>query len=113
MELLLLRLGRFSEMCLKVLYTMSIRAAAFCQSSVLLSWKSSDLMQKTKSARYFQVSAMWWDQNEEYSQFTGDHAFLYKGYSLLADALAEGLDIQLSEEVSRQNVETMFLTNII
>ena len=56
---------------------------------------------------------MWWDQNEEYSQFTGDHAFLYKGYSLLADALAEGLDIQLSEEVNRQNVETMFLTNII
>ncbi|XP_063690523.1 lysine-specific histone demethylase 2-like [Bolinopsis microptera] len=47
------------------------------------------------------VSAMWWDQNEEYSQFTGDHAFLYKGYSLLADALAEGLDIQLSEEVTR------------
>lgn len=46
-----------------------------------------------------QVSAMWWDQNEEYSQFTGDHAFLYKGYSLLTDALAEGLDIQLSEEV--------------
>ena len=48
----------------------------------------------------FQVSAMWWDQNEEYSQFTGDHAFLYKGYSLLTEALAEGLDIQLSKEVS-------------
>jgi hypothetical protein len=45
---------------------------------------------------------MWWDQNEEYSQFTGDHAFLYKGYSLLTDALAEGLDIQLSEEVCRK-----------
>ena len=43
---------------------------------------------------------MWWDQNEEYSQFTGDHAFLYKGYSLLTDALAEGLDIHLSQEVS-------------
>ena len=42
---------------------------------------------------------MWWDQNEEYSQFTGDHAFLYKGYSVITDALAEGLDIKLSEEV--------------
>jgi len=48
------------------------------------------------------VSAIWWDQNEEYSQFTGDHAFLYQGgYSAIVEGLAEGLDVQLSEEVTR------------
>ena len=56
-----------------------------------------------------QVSAMWWDQNEEYSQFTGDHAFLYKGYSLLTDALAEGLDIQLSEEVRKLELRLKYI----
>ena len=42
---------------------------------------------------------MWWDQNEEYSQFTGDHSFIHRGYSRLTDALADGLDITLAQEV--------------
>ena len=53
-----------------------------------------------------QVSAIWWDQNEEYSQFTGDHAFLYQGgYSAIVEGLAEGIDVQLSEEVNTSNME--------
>ena len=56
---------------------------------------------------------MWWDQNEEYSQFTGDHAFLYKGYSLLTDGLAEGLDIRLSEEVNQTKILCIYYFNLV
>ena len=47
------------------------------------------------------VSAMWWDQNEEYSQFTGEHAYIYGGYSKICEGLAEGLDVSFEEEVSK------------
>eukprot|EP00116_Pleurobrachia_bachei_P000905 sb/3461167/ len=47
------------------------------------------------------VSAMWWDQNEEYSQFTGDHSFIHRGYSAITDGLANGLDIALNQEVTK------------
>ncbi|KAK5602237.1 Lysine-specific histone demethylase 1B [Crenichthys baileyi] len=40
-----------------------------------------------------QVSARFWDHNEFFAQFSGDHTLLMKGYSVLLHKLAEGLDI--------------------
>ncbi|MEQ2273523.1 Lysine-specific histone demethylase 1B, partial [Xenotaenia resolanae] len=40
-----------------------------------------------------QVSARFWDHNEFFAQFSGDHTLLTKGYSVLLHKLAEGLDI--------------------
>uniref|UniRef100_A0A3B5PW19 Lysine demethylase 1B n=1 Tax=Xiphophorus maculatus TaxID=8083 RepID=A0A3B5PW19_XIPMA len=41
-----------------------------------------------------QVSARFWDHNEFFAQFSGDHTLLTKGYSVLLHKLAEGLDIR-------------------
>uniref|UniRef100_A0A3Q2TCI5 Lysine demethylase 1B n=1 Tax=Fundulus heteroclitus TaxID=8078 RepID=A0A3Q2TCI5_FUNHE len=41
-----------------------------------------------------QVSARFWDHNEFFAQFSGDHTLLSKGYSVLLHKLAEGLDIR-------------------
>uniref|UniRef100_A0A3B4AIG2 [histone-H3]-N(6),N(6)-dimethyl-L-lysine(4) FAD-dependent demethylase n=1 Tax=Periophthalmus magnuspinnatus TaxID=409849 RepID=A0A3B4AIG2_9GOBI len=41
-----------------------------------------------------QVSARSWDHNEFFAQFSGDHTLLTKGYSVLLQKLAEGLDIR-------------------
>ncbi|XP_022252437.1 lysine-specific histone demethylase 1B-like [Limulus polyphemus] len=49
------------------------------------------------------VSTLSWDQNETYPQFTGHHTLLLRGYSLLLEQLAEGLDIQLGQEVKEIN----------
>ncbi|CAG6021274.1 unnamed protein product, partial [Menidia menidia] len=40
-----------------------------------------------------QVSARSWDHNEFFAQFSGDHTLLTRGYSVLLNKLAEGLEI--------------------
>ncbi|XP_077989973.1 lysine-specific histone demethylase 2-like [Glandiceps talaboti] len=47
-----------------------------------------------------QVSALNWDQNEEFEQFAGDHCMLPEGYMILLDKLAGGLDIKLNIEIT-------------
>ncbi|CAG6016241.1 unnamed protein product, partial [Menidia menidia] len=39
------------------------------------------------------VSARSWDHNEFFAQFSGDHTLLTRGYSVLLNKLAEGLEI--------------------
>ncbi|GAB6023869.1 Lysine-specific histone demethylase 1B [Chamberlinius hualienensis] len=63
-----------------------------------------------------QVSAMHWDQNECYNQFSGDHTMLWDGYSAAVKKLAQGLDIQLGKIVkcidySSSNIVKVFLKN--
>ena len=46
-----------------------------------------------------QVSALRWDQNEDYPQFTGDNLVLPEGFSEVLSRLADGLEIELNTKV--------------
>lgn len=46
-----------------------------------------------------QVSAMYWDQNEHYPQFLGDHTIMVDGFQPILDRLAASLDIELNTPV--------------
>lgn len=46
------------------------------------------------------VSALQWDQNERYPQFSGQHALVPDGFGCLLQALAEGLDIRYGQHVT-------------
>ena len=46
------------------------------------------------------VSAVAWDQNENYPQFFGDHTLLSHGFGALMEGLAQGLNIEYKTEVS-------------
>lgn len=45
------------------------------------------------------VSAIHWDQNEDYPQFSGDNLVICDGYSRVLSKLAEGLDIEFETRV--------------
>lgn len=45
------------------------------------------------------VSALHWDQNEDYPQFSGENLVLPGGISQVLSKLAEGLDIELDTKV--------------
>lgn len=45
------------------------------------------------------LSALQWDQNEEFPQFKGDLAYLSTGFGSLVEKLADGLDIHLNCQV--------------
>ncbi|XP_070534432.1 lysine-specific histone demethylase 2-like [Ptychodera flava] len=47
-----------------------------------------------------QVSALNWDQNEEFPQLAGDHCMLPCGYMTLLNSTAQGLDIRLNTEIT-------------
>lgn len=47
-----------------------------------------------------QVSALHWDQNEDYPQFSGDNLVLQEGFSQVLSRLADGLDIELNTKVT-------------
>ncbi|XP_062598638.1 lysine-specific histone demethylase 2-like [Saccostrea cucullata] len=47
------------------------------------------------------VSAIHWDQNEDYPQFCGDNLMLPEGYSQVLSKLSEGLHIELNTQVKR------------
>lgn len=49
------------------------------------------------------VSALHWDQNEQFPQLAGHHTLLPCGYSYLMNLFAEGLDIHFNCEVSNVN----------
>ena len=46
------------------------------------------------------VSAMLWDQNEDYPQFHGPPVLLQDGYTKIIDRLAEGVNVVTESEVS-------------
>ncbi|XP_032226240.2 lysine-specific histone demethylase 1B-like [Nematostella vectensis] len=46
------------------------------------------------------VSALNWDQNEAYPQFTGEHTLLVHGFEALLKGLAKGMDIRYNTEVT-------------
>ncbi|KAH7948276.1 hypothetical protein HPB52_020106 [Rhipicephalus sanguineus] len=41
-----------------------------------------------------EVSALQWDQNKRFPQFSGQHALVPDGFGCLLQALAEGLDVR-------------------
>ena len=45
------------------------------------------------------VSALAWDQNESFPQFSGNHTILTHGYETVLKQLAKGLDLRLNTEV--------------
>ena len=45
------------------------------------------------------LSAISWDQNENYPQFTGEHLLLRRGFSAVIDCLKAGLDVRCNMEV--------------
>ena len=45
------------------------------------------------------VSAMSWDQNELYPQFSGSHCIVMSGYNKMLSALAKGLDVRCNTQV--------------
>lgn len=47
-----------------------------------------------------EVSALQWDQNERFPQFSGQHALVPDGFGRLLQALAEGLDIRYGHKVT-------------
>ncbi|XP_055996920.1 lysine-specific histone demethylase 2-like isoform X1 [Ostrea edulis] len=47
------------------------------------------------------VSAIHWDQNEDYPQFSGDNLVICDGYSRVLSKLAEGLDIEFETRVMK------------
>ncbi|XP_028404189.1 lysine-specific histone demethylase 1B-like [Dendronephthya gigantea] len=47
-----------------------------------------------------QVSALFWDQNESFPQFQGNHTLLTHGYGTVLQRMSEGLDIHLGAEVT-------------
>eukprot|EP00794_Sanderia_malayensis_P012038 gene12038-13280_t len=46
------------------------------------------------------ISAMHWNQNESTLQYSGEHAWVDKGFKYLLQKLSEGLDIRLCSEVT-------------
>ncbi|XP_041360495.1 lysine-specific histone demethylase 1B-like [Gigantopelta aegis] len=47
-----------------------------------------------------QVSALSWDQNEDFPQFAGENVLLKGGYSQVLQKIADGLDVRLNTEVT-------------
>ena len=47
------------------------------------------------------VSAMHWDQNEEFPQFAGDHIWMHRGMNVCFDELKVGLDIEFGRIVQK------------
>ena len=46
-----------------------------------------------------QASALHWDQNEAFPQFTGVHSMISEGYSAVLERLSQGLDVRLNTVV--------------
>ncbi|KAH7947466.1 hypothetical protein HPB52_012195 [Rhipicephalus sanguineus] len=46
------------------------------------------------------VSALQWDENERFPQFSGQHALVPDGFGCLLQALAEGLDVRYGHKVT-------------
>lgn len=80
---------------------MKLSAAEEC----LLSFHKSNL-EYSCGAPLSLVSALHWDQNEQFPQFTGHHALMITGYSKLTGALAEGLDIRFNSAVTQVRICT-------
>jgi len=59
------------------------------------------------------VSAFHWDQNEIFSQFSGDHTFVQYGFGTLLAALAEGLDIKFNSPVKMTLFNNLLQTIIL
>uniref|UniRef100_A0A2R5LMK0 Putative amine oxidase n=1 Tax=Ornithodoros turicata TaxID=34597 RepID=A0A2R5LMK0_9ACAR len=47
------------------------------------------------------VSALQWDQNERFPQFSGQHALVPDGFGALLQGIAQGLDVRFSHQVTR------------
>ena len=47
-----------------------------------------------------QVSALKWDQNESYPQFSGDHTMMTEGYAAILNRLAEEIPVRYDSVVS-------------
>ena len=47
-----------------------------------------------------QISALHWDHNDNFNQFSGSHALLPRGYSFIFSRLAEGLQVHLRTPVT-------------
>lgn len=47
-----------------------------------------------------EVSALQWDQNERFPQFSGQHGLVPDGFLALLQSLAQGLDIRLGQQVT-------------
>lgn len=45
------------------------------------------------------VSALYWDQNEQFAQFGGAHTMISSGYGSVFNKLAEGIDVRLNKVV--------------
>ena len=46
------------------------------------------------------VSAVHWNQNENYPQYSGAHAWAEDGFEKIVHSLADGLDVRLNSPVS-------------
>ncbi|XP_071959369.1 lysine-specific histone demethylase 2-like [Antedon mediterranea] len=45
------------------------------------------------------VSSLYWDQNENFAQFAGDHTLIEDGYMAVINKLGDGLDVRLNTAV--------------
>ncbi|CAG6009548.1 unnamed protein product [Menidia menidia] len=67
-----------------------------CGSTLDQVWKASSAQGSDRCSLFDllkPVSARSWDHNEFFAQFSGDHTLLTRGYSVLLNKLAEGLEI--------------------